>query len=158
MQDERQVIVCATRGGEGSRALQFEAVRLAKADDAMLLFIYIVNYHELGDLEAGMIPDVEAELTWLGETLLLLAQKRAQNKGVSAEIAILVGSPLAEIGRFAREHNADLILLGAPRGTTANVFGDDEIERASHSLQEETGIPVEVVRPEAEHEHVAKAT
>ena len=40
----------------------------------------------------------------------------------------------------------------------ANVFGDDEIERASHSLQEETGIPVEVVRPEAEHEHVAKAT
>jgi nucleotide-binding universal stress UspA family protein len=154
MQDEQQVIVCATRGGEGSRVLQLEAVERAQHSKAILLFIYVVNHRELGDLEAGQIPDVEAELTWLGETLLLLAQNRALEVGVSAEIALLTGSPLTEIANHARTRAADLIMLGAPRGTTANVFGDDEIERAAKWLSEETQIQVEIVRPEDEHEHV----
>lgn len=153
MQNEKQVIVCATRGGEGSRVLQLEAVKRARRDSALLLIVYVVNHHELGELEAGEIPDVEAELMWLGETLLLLAQNRALDAGVSAEIALLTGAPLSEIATYAREQTADLIMLGAPRGTTANVFGDDEIERAANWLIDETGISVEIVRPEPKYQH-----
>ncbi|MCO5184028.1 MAG: universal stress protein [Anaerolineae bacterium] len=153
MHEERQVIVCATRGGEGSRALQQEAVARSRHGTSLLIFVYVVNHRELGNLEEGEIPYVEEELSWLGETLLLLAQNRAKEAGVSAETVIRTGSPLAEIAQVARNYKANRIMLGAPRGTTANVFGDDEIERAATLLSDETGISVEIVRPEPLQQH-----
>lgn len=153
MHEERQVIVCATRGGEGSRALQRTAVESSRRERSLLVFVYVVNHRELGELEAGEIPYVEAELSWLGETLLLLAQNRAKEAGVSAETVIRTGSPLVEIAQVARNYKANRIMLGAPRGTTANVFGDDEIERAATLLSDETGISVEIVRPEPLQQH-----
>ena len=47
------------------------------------------------------------------------------------------------------EESADLLLLGAPRGTSASILGDDPVERFAESIERESGVPVEIVRPES---------
>ncbi|VAW33468.1 hypothetical protein MNBD_CHLOROFLEXI01-752 [hydrothermal vent metagenome] len=53
-----------------------------------------------------------------------------------------------EIARFVQETDAELLVLGAPRGTTANVFGDDAIERLAEGIQQQTNVKVEIARPD----------
>jgi len=142
-------IVCATRGGEGSRAVQQEAVRLANAQDKHLVFLYVIDTSDMDLMDEGLLPAIKKELFWLGRTLALMAQKRARLQGVQADVAIREGDVPTEIGKFLQESNASLMLLGAPRGTTTNVFGDDAVERFAAKIEERTGVPVQVVRPES---------
>jgi nucleotide-binding universal stress UspA family protein len=59
------------------------------------------------------------------------------------------GSVAAEINGYLREINADKLILGASRGTTVNTFGDDAIEQFAASLEQQTGITVQLIHPEA---------
>ena len=47
-----------------------------------------------------------------------------------------------------KDVEADLLVLGAPRGTTANVFGDDAIERLAGVIRQETAVSVKIIRPD----------
>jgi len=141
-------IVCATRGGEGSRAVQLAAIRMAKEQVKSLTFLFVTDPSSLGHVEPLLIPAVQAELNWMGHTLLSIAHQRAYLAGIEAEVVMRVGEVRVEIGRYLQECGADLLLLGAPRGTTANVFGDDAIEQFADSIQQSTGIPVEIIRPD----------
>jgi len=129
-------IVCATRGGEGSRVVQETAIERAKEADIPLVFLY------------GLKTAVSAELHWMGETLLRIAQIRADAMYLPTEVKIREGDVQEEIIRYLRENETDLLLLGAPRGTTANVFGDDKIEQLADSVQKQTNVAVEIVRPD----------
>lgn len=140
-------IVCATRGGEGSRAAQLKAVERAKQDDHRLIFLYVVDVHMVGQFDDNLQEAVKAEFHWLGKSLLHVARQRAERAGISAEISIRDGSVKEEIERFLRESQADVLMLGAPRGTSP-VFGDDTIEHFARDIETDTGIPVELVRPE----------
>jgi hypothetical protein len=102
----------------------------------------------LGAVDEMLIPALREELHWMGQTLLSIAHQRALLAGLEAEVVIRVGKVEAEIGRYLHESGANLLLLGAPRGTTANVFGDDAIEKFADSLQKATNLPVEIIRPE----------
>ena len=141
-------IVCATRGGEGSRAVQRRAVQLAREKDGSLIFLYVIDFTSLDEFDERLKPAVRTELEWLGRALLGMAHQRASERGLDVEIVIREGDVEQEIDRFLQEIQPELFLLGAPRGTTANVFGDDAIEQFAQSIQQETGVPVEVVRPE----------
>ena len=142
-------IVCATRGGEGSRAAQTVAIERAKAAENPLLFLYVVDPNSLDDeIDEGLKGALLAELDWMGETLLRIAQKRADAAYLGTEVKIRKGDVREEIVRFVREVDAELLVLGAPRGTTANVFGDDAIERLAEWIQKETAVSVEIVRPD----------
>lgn len=142
-------IVCATRGGEGSRAVQEAAIQRAKAEARPLVFLYVADTHSLDkDVAEGLQTAVLAELTWMGETLLRMAQRRADQAQLASEVRIRQGNVRQEIGRFLLENDASLLMLGAPRGTTANVFGDDAIEQFAETIQKETHIPVDIVRPD----------
>ncbi len=79
----------------------------------------------------------------------MIARGRADNSQVASEIVIREGIVREEIVRFINERSAELLLMGAPRGTTDTLFGDDVIEQYAKSIQEETGVLVEVVRPES---------
>lgn len=142
-------VVCATRGGEGSLAVQLEAIRRAVALKRPLVFLFVTDPLTVSTYESGLKEAVEAELNWMGETMLRIAQRRADEAGVISEVRVRQGEVREEIGRFLEESNADLLLLGAPRGTTANVFGDDAIERFALELSEKHRVDVVVVRPEA---------
>ena len=142
-------IVCATRGGEGSRAVQAAAIQRAKETNSPLKFLYVADPNSLDDdIDEGLKTAVLAELHWMGETLLRIAQKRADAEHLTSHVAIREGSVPQEIIHFVREVEADLLMLGAPRGTTANVFGDDAIEQLAQQIQTEAGVRVEIVRPE----------
>lgn len=142
-------IVCATRGGEGSRAAQMAAIEIAKETDKPLLFLYVVDPHSLeNEMDDSLKEAVGAELSWMGETLLRIAQKRADAAYLSTEVKIRRGNVREEIVQFVKDVEADVLVLGAPRGTTANVFGDDAIERFAEVIRQETAVSVEIIRPD----------
>ena len=142
-------IVCATRGGEGSLAAQMVAIEQAKATDKPLIFLYVVDPHSLDDdIDVSLKEALLAELNWMGETLLRIAQRRADEAYLSTEVRIRRGNVRDEIARFVNDVKADTLVLGAPRGTTANVFGDDAIERLAGGIRQETAVTVEIIRPD----------
>ncbi|MEM7332635.1 MAG: universal stress protein [Chloroflexota bacterium] len=141
-------IVCATRGGEGSLAVQSAAIKRAKQEKKPLVFLFVTDPLSVSDYAEGLAEAVELELNWMGETMLRLAQRRADDEDVLSEVRVRQGEVKEEISRFLQESNATLLLLGAPRGTTANVFGDDAVERFAIHVQEKAKIPVEIIRPE----------
>jgi nucleotide-binding universal stress UspA family protein len=142
-------IVCATRGGEGSRAVQLAAIELAKQEERPLIFLYIADPNSLDeDTDPALRQALREELNFMGETLLRIAQHRADAAFLPSEVIIREGSVRAEIERYVMENDVSLLMLGAPRGTTANVFGDDAIERLAKLIEEDTHIRVRIVRPE----------
>lgn len=144
------VLVCATRGGEGSRAAQLTAIEMAASQDRHLIFLYVVDSERIAEHEPVLQEAVRAEFHWLAHALLNIARQRAEQAGLSAEVVVLEGIVKDEIEQFLRQKGADGLLLGAPRGTSPQ-FGDEAIERFARSIEEDTGVDVTVVRPE-EHE------
>jgi len=142
-------IVCATRGGEGSRAAQMAAIREARRSGKPLTFLYVTDTSSIANVEEVLLPALRAELNWMGRTLLQVAKQRAEAAGLLAHVKILEGRVQEEIGRFLAEADADLLILGAPRDATSTVFGDDAVEQFAQSIQSKTGVRVQVVRPEA---------
>lgn len=142
-------IVCATRGGEGSRAVQMAAIQYAKENNLRLIFFYATDVGSLGKVDDTLIPALTEELNWMGKTLLAIAQRRADMAGLPTDMVIRVGNFREEMVRFLEENHAQRLFLGAPRGTTANVFGDDAIEKFARSIEEQTHIPVTIVRPDS---------
>ncbi len=142
-------IVCATRGGEGSRAVQMAAIQYAKENKLRLIFFYVTDVSSLGKVDDTLIPALIEELNWMGKTLLAIAQRRADMAGLQTDVVIRVGNFREEMARFLEENHAQRLFLGAPRGTTANVFGDDAIELFARSIQKQTGVPFTIIRPDA---------
>lgn len=140
-------IVCATRGGQGSRAAQLRAIERAKEEDSSLIFLYVVDLRVVGEYDEKLSSAIRAEFHWLGRALLRVAQQRAERMNVEAETAIRDGGVKEEIEQFLRESHADLLLIGAPRGTSTHVFGDDAVEHFAETIEADTGVRVEVVRP-----------
>lgn len=145
-------IVCATRGGEGSRAVQEEAIHMARERNAKLVFLFVVDMGGIHPTDEGLIPYIQTELHWLGQALVYLARKRARLENIQADVIIRQGDVRAEIGRFLQESKAEMLLLGAPRGTTAAIFGDDAVEIFAKDIQAQTNVPVRVIRPEIQSE------
>ncbi len=142
-------IVCATRGGEGSRVAQEVAIQYAFENQQKLVFMYVVDFKTLDDFDARLMPSVQGELNWLGKSLLGIARNRAEHAGVTAEIVIREGDVRQSIEEYLRESGANLLFLGAPRGTTANVLDDDAIEQFAQRIQDDTGVQVKIARPES---------
>lgn len=143
-------IVCATRGGEASRAVQMAAIEQAKASGSPLVFLFVVAPDAIIDVEPGLEDAVLEELVWLGKAVLNVAEDRAESEGLAAEKVIRLGNVRDEICGYLTEHQAGLLLLGAPRSATTSVFGDDPVERFASSIHDTTGVDVAVVRPDIE--------
>ena len=141
-------IVCATRGGAGSRAVQLTAIELAQRTRNPLVFLYVASPGNLSHETPALEEPIRDELIWLGKALLVVAEKRARDAGLIAGSVILVGNVQDEINRYLIENKASILLLGAPRGTTAELAGDDAIEQFAIRIYESSGVEVEIVRPE----------
>ncbi len=142
-------IVCATRGGEGSRAVQLAAIDRAKQMGKKLVFLFVADSHVVERVDESLQTAVRGELIWMGNVMLQIAKLRAGARHTQVQLVVRVGDFEEDICRFLHESKADLLLLGAPRGTSATVFGDDAIEKFAQSIQAATNVNVEVIRPEA---------
>jgi hypothetical protein len=141
-------IVCATRGGEGSRAVQLAAIKEAKETGNPLVFLYVAAPGSLSDVSPALETAVREELIWLGRALLFVAQKRAIDAGLEAETVIREGLVLDEICSYLTTNKVSDLLLGAPRGTTSQLFGDDPVERLGTEIHNRTGVKVKIIRPD----------
>jgi len=142
-------IICATRGGAGSRAVQERAIQYAQEHGHILVFLFVIDTTSLREVDEVLRRALREELRWLGLTLLLIARNRADAAQIDSEIIIREGVVRDEIVNFIDEKSADLLFLGAPRGTTAKLFGDDLVEQFAKSIENESGVAVEIVRPES---------
>jgi nucleotide-binding universal stress UspA family protein len=148
-------IVCATRGGEGSRAVQLAAIERAKESGQDLVFLFVADSAIQERVEETLQTAVGDELVWMGNVMLQIAKLRAGARDIDVRLKVRVGQVREEIEQFLQESQAELLLLGAPRGTTTTVFGDDAIEQFARTIQADTGIQVELIRPE-EVEHLTR--
>ncbi|MGB1251793.1 MAG: universal stress protein [Candidatus Promineifilaceae bacterium] len=142
------IIVCASRGGEGSRAALQAATDYARESNTVVRFLYIVDELQFSDVEPVLKPALMQELLWTGRTLMELASRRGNLAGVTCEVVIRQGRTRDAIVTYMLEHQVKALFLGAPRGTTANIFGDDEIEQFAMEIEKQTNAKVAIVRPE----------
>ena len=147
-QPSSDIIVCASRGGEGSRAALRAATDYARDSNALIRFLYVVDETQFDDVDPVLKPALQQELRWTGRTLMELASRRGHQAGVTSEVVILKGRAKDAIITYMLEHKAKVLFLGAPRGTTANIFGDDEIEQFGIEIEKRTQTKVSIVRPE----------
>lgn len=135
------VILCATGNGVQSRIVQAAAIELARTQQKRLVFLHVVDLRQLGELEEALRPAARAELAWLGEAILRLAQDRARRQGVAAESTILHGNVCEALEDYLRGNPVDLLLLGAAT--------NDEITRFARRMQDELGVAVQFVAAES---------
>ncbi|OGO37666.1 MAG: hypothetical protein A2147_07975 [Chloroflexi bacterium RBG_16_57_8] len=71
---------------------------------------------------------------------------RLQEKGLNASVSVLVGNPAEEIIRFAKEQEADLIVMGS-RGKSG--FSRWDMGNVADKVMRATDIPVVLVKPKS---------
>lgn len=137
-------ILCATRGGEGSRRTQDAAAALARERGDELLFVYVVDTSFLNHTAAPLVVDVEGRLESMGRFQLAIAQERVAVQGVQARVLIRRGRLRAELASAAQEEGADLIVLGRPTNQGA-VLTESALQSLVSFLEDEAGVKVLVL-------------
>jgi nucleotide-binding universal stress UspA family protein len=140
-------IVCATRGSEASRRTQERAIALAQERGEPLIFLFVVDTALIKPANKELADVVADELERLGRRLLCIAQARAREQGVEAEMAIRHGNVQQGVESFLREVNADTLLIGAPRsGTEHPAFDPAALDEFAERIRAAIGAEVIVVK------------
>jgi len=139
-------IVCATRIGELSRIIQRKAIDLAKSQNDRLIFVYVVNLDNLGEIDENLVDAAKMELAWFGESLLAIAKQRGRRHGVDTQVVIRHGEVREQIESVLMEWNADLLILGNPRkDLPRQTFTQSALEEFAQTIQTNTGVEVKIV-------------
>jgi nucleotide-binding universal stress UspA family protein len=138
-------ILCATRGGEGSRRTQDAAIRLAHERGDEIVFLYVVNIGFLDRTARAVRPDVvDAEMAKLGEFLLAMARERAEKQGVRALTSLRHGDLLSELQKAVAELDVDTVVLGKP--AEDGFYSLEKLEAYAAEIEEATGAQAFVLR------------
>jgi nucleotide-binding universal stress UspA family protein len=139
-------IVCATRGGEASVRTQERAIQLAQENDTGVCFLYVADPCFAGQLDEPMAEVLVDELAQLGESLLHLAQLRAQEHGLKAEVIIRRGDTQRHIQDYVTEVGASILVLGSPQSDAeSQAFDPKGMNQFAREIHEKTGVDVVVV-------------
>jgi nucleotide-binding universal stress UspA family protein len=139
-------IVCATRGGEASRRAQERAIALAREQGAPLIFLFVVDISPMKPSKdlADVLAD---ELEQLGASLLCIAQARAREHGIEAEMVIRRGAVRPTLESFLREVDAGTLVIGAPDHGAEHppVFDPAGMDHFAGQIRAGLGVEVVVV-------------
>jgi len=139
-------IVCATRGGEGSRRTQERAIALSRERGAPLIFLFVVDASFTQPNDPALAKVLADELERLGRGLLHIAQARAQKQGINAEAALRHGAVRQTIEDYLRAVNGDVLILGVPMiGSGKQTFSPGELPKFVEEIRANTGVEVIVV-------------
>ncbi len=139
-----QIILCPTRGGEGSFLNQDRAIAIAKARRAEILFLYITNVEFLGLTAAPKLIDIETEMDEMGEFMLTMAQERAENASVKANTLVMHGKFRKALIEVIEKYQVETVVLGSSAGGTGVVTEEYIHELADH-IHSKTGVEFIVV-------------
>ncbi len=108
-------ILVPTDGSATSRAAGKLAVDLAVANQARLIFIYVVDetvIQELARSSQQESDEIGRKLARSGQRYLDYLANLAQRQHVAAETVLRQGTPHVEIVKEAGQQHADLIVMG----------------------------------------------
>lgn len=144
-------VVCAIRGGPGSRPTIHRAVELAGEYQLPLYFLYVVNLDFLARTTSSRTHSISEEMRQMGEFILLNATSTAESAGVPAEGIVRHGNVGEEIIKLSQEKEAEYVVLGRPQGEIEeNVFDRQQITDFAERIEGETGAKVVFVEDGAE--------
>lgn len=136
-------IVCAIRGGPGSKPTIEKSIELAKETELTIHFLYVVNLDFMSKTSASRVSHLYQDLDQMGEFILLMAQERAESKGVMADGTVSHGTVREEIIKLCHDMNANYVVLGRPQmKEDVNVFTHDLLSDFEKQVQEESGAVV----------------
>ena len=139
-------IVCATRGSEASRRTQERAIALAQERGAPLIFLFVVDAAFVRMTNKDLADVVADELERLGRRLLSVAQARAREHDIDAEVAIRHGDVQQAVDDFLREVNASTLVIGAPRSSAEHpAFDPAALDEFAARIRADVGVEVIVV-------------
>ncbi|OWA33916.1 universal stress protein UspA [Saccharibacillus sp. O16] len=139
-------ILLAYDGSKASNKALDRAVALATASPgAVLEVLHIYDYPRffVGDGIAPVPGSVNKEFFDLAEQTVEEARRRIQDAGVDARIEMRQGAPAVLILEYAKEMEADLIIIGS-RGLGA--IREFVLGSVSHNVVQQSRIPVLVVK------------
>ncbi len=141
-------ILVAVDGSDGSKAALETAVRLAGLCGADLLILTVYRHHSMVESSVAMVRPTDPEnlddvMREHGREVAEEAKRQAAATGAERVRAFVkMGPPARTIVKFAKDHGADLIVVGS-RG-----HGDMEgflLGSVSHKVTSLSDIPVLVV-------------
>ncbi|MDP3678519.1 MAG: universal stress protein [Methylotenera sp.] len=144
-------ILCPVDGSPSSNRGMFEAIHLAKDQNAKLRFLHVVDtFYPMMDVTAGLnVIEIADALSENGKKILKKAVEAAQKEGLTADSAMkeAIGDAVAQfIVSEAKKWPADLIVMSTHglRGIERLVMGSDAetVVRTSH-------VPVLLIRSPA---------
>ena len=142
------LIVCATRGGEAGRRTQERAIALAKEQGADLVFLCVFDPEFAGPLNQALHAAVAHEQQWLSRALMSVAQTRAREQGIEAQVEVLSGAVLDIIEEYLCETGASTLVIGEPKvDSPLSAFRVDRIQSCAEHVEQNTGVEVVVVTP-----------
>lgn len=136
-----RVFLVATDLSERSDRAVRRALRLARRKDATCHVLHVVDDALPRDLAETIRADAEARLRRFVD---------AQPNGKGAEVAVLIGDPIATIAEAARARNADIVLFGLHR---PRPFLDMLRETTLERLVRLSRRPALLVRDPADHDY-----
>ncbi len=142
-----QHIVCAVRGIPQSRETVTKAIDLALEHKARLTFIGITQADFIMSAAPTMISlkSVYKQLRNLSEFTMLILCDRAQRRGVQeVDFTIREGDFLSELYAYLAQARPDLLVMGKPAETSAEVsgFSASEYQEFTEKVANTLRIPI----------------
>jgi nucleotide-binding universal stress UspA family protein len=126
-----------------------QAVEFASKKKLPLFFVYVINLEFLSHTASSRVRTITHEMRQMGDFILLIAEERALDSGISAQGIVRQGSVTEEIIAMCREVDADYVVLGQPQGHEhGDVFTHERMQHLSQQIEIETGTQVIIVEGE----------
>lgn len=129
-------------GGSGRASSLRQAIQVAEHHNAELRYLAVLDPRAFPDLDEGMTRVVIDELRWLLETEIDLAQRQTEI-GHRIRLNVEAGEVGEVTAASARSYESTKILIGAPIPVSASETVEDLVD----ALEQETGLPVEIIEP-----------
>jgi nucleotide-binding universal stress UspA family protein len=154
-------ILVPTDGSENAEKALEHAIVVAKAFDATIHGVYVVNVTYAADFEGGV--NTESVVTALereGDHALEELESRCSESGVEATSELLEGRPSLRISQYANEHDSDLIIMGTHgrRGVSRVLLGSVTESVVRRSARPVLTIPAGAQAPKNSYDDVLVAT
>ncbi len=143
-------IVCAIRGGPGSKPTIARAIELAQETGYGLHLLYVVNLDFMTHTGTSRVRRLSQDLHQMGEFILLTAMAQAEAAGVAADSQVRHGSVIEEIEGMVRDLNAEYLVLGVPSADPdKREFDLERLQGFADQVREDTGVEVVLADGEA---------
>ncbi|MFW5923987.1 MAG: universal stress protein [archaeon] len=154
-------ILVPTDGSEDAERALEHAIVVAKAFDATVHGIYVLNVTYVADFEGGVESEsVVTALEREGESALEVVESRCEESGVDVTTELLEGRPSYRISEYAADHGIDLVTMGTHgrSGVSRLLLGSVTESVVRRSKRPVLTIPSDAPAPDESYDDVLVAS